>query len=320
VNYRKLGRYGVRVSEVSVGGWLTQGRSIEDATTEQIIHKAFDLGVNFFDTADAYNGGKAETSLGKAITAFRRDDLVIATKCFFPMSDRPNDRGLSRKHITESVHHSLKRLGTDYIDLMQFHRFDAETPLDETARAIDDLVRQGKVLYWGVSEWTGQQITDLVHVCEKLNANPPASNQPRYSLLQPGIEQEVIPVSEKFGIGQVVFSPLGQGVLSGKYLPGQAAPEGSRGADVSSNMFMRDWINNQELLTRVQTLKTYAESLGHTVSELSLAWCLRQPNVSSVITGASNAEQVEANVKASGIAYGADVWKKVEAILAGADA
>jgi aryl-alcohol dehydrogenase-like predicted oxidoreductase len=319
VNYRKLGRFGIKVSEVSVGGWLTQGSTIDDSTTEEIIHKAFDLGVNFFDTADAYNGGEAEKSLGKAISGIRRDDLVVATKCFFPMTDKPNDRGLSRKHITESVHHSLQRLGTDYIDLMQFHRFDVDTPLEETVRAIDDLIKQGKVLYWGVSEWSGQQLTDVVHIAEKLNANPPVSNQPRYSLLQRGIESEVVPVSERYGIGQVVFSPLGQGVLTGKYLPGQAAPAGSRGSDDSSNMFMRGWLNDQGLLTRVQKLKAFAESHGHSISDFSLAWCLRKPIISSVITGASSANQVVSNVKASGIVLDADVWKHAEAIIEGVE-
>ncbi len=320
VNYRKLGRFGIRVSEVSVGGWLTQGRSIDDSTTEQIVRKAFELGVNFFDTADAYNAGEAESSLGKAIVGIRRDDLVLATKCFFPITDKPNDRGLSRKHITESVHHSLKRLGTDYIDLMQFHRFDPETPLDETVRAIDDLVRQGKVLYWGVSEWTGQQITDVVRTTEQLNANPPVSNQPRYSILARGIESEVVPVSEKFGIGQVVFSPLAQGVLTGKYLPGVPPPAGTRGSDESSNMFMKGWLSDQELLTRVQKLKAFAEGHGHTLSEFALAWCLRKPIISSVITGASSPEQVVANVKASGISFEAEIWKQAESILDGAPA
>jgi aryl-alcohol dehydrogenase-like predicted oxidoreductase len=317
VNYRKLGRFGIRVSEVSVGGWLTQGRSIDDDTTHKIVRTAFDLGVNFFDTADAYNAGEAELSLGKSIVGIPREDLVLATKCYFPISDKPNDRGLGRKHVTESVHKSLKRLGTDYIDLMQFHRFDTDAPLDETVRAIDDLIRQGKVLYWGVSEWTGQQITDVVQIAEKLNANPPASNQPRYSILARGIEKEVVPVSERFGIGQVVFSPLAQGILTGKYLPGAAAPSGTRGADDSSNMFMRDSLSDQQLLARVQKFKAFAESHGHTISEFSLAWCLRKPIISSVITGASSPEQVVANVKASGVVFDEQIWNQAEAILDG---
>ena len=315
MNYRKLGRYGLKVSEVSLGGWLTQGRSIDDATTEGIVHRAFDLGVNLFDTADVYNNGEAELALAKAIKPFRRADLVIATKCYFPMSDRPNDRGLSRKHIAESVHASLKRLGTDYVDLMQFHRFDPDAPLDETVRAIDDLVRAGKVLYWGVSEWKAHQIAEICGVAKALNANPPASNQPRYSILAPDIDREVIPVSEANGLGQIVFSPLAQGILTGKYLPGQPRPEGSRGADDTSNNFMRDMLND-ETLTKVQSLKAFAEGHGHDLGTFALAWCLRQPNVSSVIVGASRLDQIEANVKASGVKLPDEVWKEAQAILA----
>ena len=314
MNYRKLGRFNIKVSEVGVGGWLTHGRSIDDEVTSEIIKKSFDLGVNFFDTADVYNNGAAEKSLGRAIKGFKREDLVIATKCYFPMSERPNDRGLGRKHIYESVHASLKRLDIDYIDLMQFHRFDAETALDETVRAIDDLVRAGKVLYWGVSEWKAQQITDLVHTAKELNASPPASNQPIYNMITRGIEEAVLPTSEQFGIGNVVFSPLAQGVLTGKYLPGVPAPEGTRGADTSSNMFMSRFLT-EDLLVRVQNLKEYVESLGHSLPEFALAWCLRQKAVSSVIIGATSPAQVEANVRASGIQLDSLVWERAERIL-----
>ena len=316
MNYRKLGRFNIKVSEVSVGGWLTHGRSIDDEVTAEIIKKSFDLGVNFFDTADVYNNGAAEKSLGRAIKGLKREDLVIGTKCYFPMSDRPNDRGLGRKHITESVHNSLKRLDVDYIDIMQFHRFDSETSLDETIRAIDDLVRAGKVLYWGVSEWTAQQITDLVHTADSLNANPPASNQPRYNMLSRGIEDGVLAACEQFGLGNVVFSPLAQGILTGKYLPGQPAPEGTRGADTSSNMFMKSSLED-EVLTRVQNLKAYVETQGLGLGEFALAWCLRQKQVSSVIIGATSTNQVEANVKASGIQLDSLVWERAERILEG---
>ncbi len=316
MNYRKLGRFNIKVSEVSVGGWLTHGRSIDDEVTAEIIKKSFDLGVNFFDTADVYNNGAAEKSLGRAIKGLKREDLVIGTKCYFPMSDRPNDRGLGRKHITESVHNSLKRLDVDYIDIMQFHRFDSETSLDETIRAIDDLVRAGKVLYWGVSEWTAQQITDLVHTADALNANPPASNQPRYNMLSRGIEDGVLAACEQFGLGNVVFSPLAQGILTGKYLPGQPAPEGTRGADTSSNMFMKSSLED-EVLTRVQNLKAYVETQGMGLGEFALAWCLRQKQVSSVIIGATSTAQVEANVKASGIQLDSLVWERAERILEG---
>jgi aryl-alcohol dehydrogenase-like predicted oxidoreductase len=316
MRYRKLGKFGVKVSEVSLGGWLTHGRSIDDDTTAKIVHRAFDLGVNLFDTADVYNRGEAELSLGKVIKDFRREDLVIATKCFFPMSDRPNDRGLGRKHITESVNNSLKRMGVDYIDLYQFHRFDAETPLEETARAIDDMVRQGKVLYWGVSQWEAQQISDLVHISRSVNGNPPSSNQPVYNMLTRGIEASVSPTCAQHGLGQIVFSPLAQGVLTGKYLPGQSAPEGSRGADSNSNNFMQGMLND-ETLGRVQKLKAYAEENGQTLSRFALAWCLRRPEISSVIVGATRVEQIEDNVQASGIEFPSEVWERAQAILEG---
>ncbi len=316
MNYRKLGRYGVKVSEVSLGGWLTHGRTLEDAATSQIVHRAFELGINFFDTADVYNVGEAEKALAIAIKPLKREDLFIATKCFFPMSDRPNDRGLSRKHIFESVHNSLRRLQLDYIDLMQFHRVDPDTPVDETVRAIDDLIRQGKVLYWGVSEWPAHKLTEAVLTARDLNANPPASNQPSYSMLNRYIEDAVLPVSEQYGIGNVVFSPLAQGVLSGKYLPGQPPPAGTRGGDDKSNMFMGNLLKD-DVLTRVQNLKGFAESLGYTLPQFALAWCLRQKMVSSVIFGATSIEQLEANVAATEVAQDQEVWTRAEGILAG---
>jgi aryl-alcohol dehydrogenase-like predicted oxidoreductase len=318
MNYRKLGRFGVRVSEIALGGWLTHGRTLADETTSQIVHRAFDLGINFFDTADVYNQGEAEKSLAVAINGIKREDLFIATKCFFPMSDAPNDRGLSRKHIFESVHNSLKRLNLDYLDLMQFHRLDLDTPIDETIRAIDDLIKQGKVLYWGVSEWPAHKLTEAVLTSKDLNANPLASNQPNYSMLHRPIEDAVLPVSKQYGIGNVVFSPLAQGVLTGKYLPGQKPPEGTRAADDKSNMFM-GWVMKDETLQRVQNLKAYVESLGHTMPQFALAWCLRQKAVSSVIVGATSIAQLESNASASGITLDADVCKKAEAILSGTE-
>lgn len=311
-----MGRFGVRVSEVGLGGWLTHGRTLKDDVTASVVRTALDAGINFFDTADAYNGGEAEKSLGIALKGVRRDDVVIGTKCFFPMSEKPNDRGLSRKHITEAVHGALARLQTDYIDMMQFHRYDAETPLDETVRAIEDLIRQGKVLYWGVSQWSAVQITDAVHLAERLIANPPASNQPLYNMLERGIEESVLPTCEKFGLGLVVFSPLAQGILTGKYLPGQSPAAGTRGADDTSNMFMGRFMT-PEVLERVQKLKAYTEDLGVELPAFALAWCLRQKQVSSVIIGATRPEQVTQNVKASGLSFSQDVWERAEAILDG---
>jgi len=316
MNYRKLGRYGLKVSEVALGGWLTHGRTLDDGTTTQIVKDAFDRGINFFDTADVYNTGEAEKSLGLAIKSLKREDLVIGTKCFFPMSDNPNDRGLSRKHIFESVHNSLKRMEIDYVDIMQFHRLDLETPVDETVRAIDDLVRQGKVLYWGTSEWPAHKITEAVLTARDLNANPPASNQPLYNMISRGIEDAVLPVSEQYGIGNVVFSPLAQGVLTGKYLPGQAPAAGTRAADDKSNMFMKRMMED-DTLKRVQDLKAYVEGLGYTMPQFTLAWCLRQKAVSSVIIGATSVGQVEANIAASGLVLDAEIWTKAENILAG---
>jgi len=316
VNYRKLGRFGLKVSEVALGGWLTHGRTLDDSSTASVVHRAYDLGINFFDTADVYHKGAAELALGAAIKGYRRADLVLATKCFFPFSDGPNDRGLSRKHITESVNDSLVRLQTDYIDLMQFHRYDDSTPIDETVRAIDDLIRAGKVLYWGVSEWSAAQIQNLADTAKLLNANPPASNQPSYSMLNPYIEKAVLPVSVANGIGQVVFSPLAQGILTGKYKPGAPLPEGSRASDDSSNQFMKGQLND-ETLTRVQKLAALAAEHDLSVAQFSLAWCLRHPGISSVIIGASRPDQVDENVKASGVTLDAAVWSRAEAILAG---
>lgn len=306
----------MRVSEVSLGGWLTQGRTLADSETEKIVHRAFDLGINFFDTADVYNAGEAEKALGKAIKSLRREDLVIATKCYFPFTDGQNDRGLSRKHIVESVNNSLKRLGVEAIDLFQFHRFDSETPLDETVMAIDDVIRQGKVHYWGVSEWKAHQIMDVWHIAKSLNAYPPVSNQPIYNMLTRYIEEGVIPSCEQMGVGQVVFSPLAQGVLTGKYLPGQQPPKGSRGDDSSSSMWMGDLLKD-DVLQRVQNLKAFAESKDLTLPQLALGWCLRQKNLSSVIVGATSISQLEANVSASGVVREGSFWEEAEAILAG---
>ncbi len=313
MKYRHLGRSGVKVSEVALGGWLTHGRSIDDDTTSQIVHRAFDLGVNFFDTADIYNKGEAEKALAKAIKDLRREDLFIATKCFWPMSDAPNDQGLSRKHIVESVNASLKRLEVDYIDLFQFHRFDKHTPVEESVRAMDDLIRQGKVLYWGTSEWPAEQIMHAHHLSKQVNCCAPVSNQPLYNMFDRYIEKAVLPTCEITGMSQVCFSPLAQGVLTGKYKPGAEAPEGSRGADEKSNKWMSHM--DDESLERVQQLAKLAEENGCTVSQLALAWCLRQPGVASVIVGATKNKHIEENAAASDLELDAQVWERVEEIL-----
>ena len=314
MRYRKLGKWGVKVSEVALGGWLTHGRSIDDATTASIVNRAFELGVNFFDTADVYNLGEAEKALAKPIKSLRRSDLFLATKCFFPMSDRPNDQGLSRKHIVESVEASLGRLGTDYIDLFQFHRFDPEVPAQEYVRAVDDLIRQGKLLYWGVSMWSAEQIENACEVARAWNCCLPVSNQPKYNMFDTSIEDSVIPACERLGLGQVVFSPLAQGVLTGKYKPGQTPPPGSRGADDKSNMFMASDLEEHRL-RQVESLAKLAAGHGVTVSQLALSWCLRKANVSSVIVGATSIAQLEENSKAGEVELPAELWDECAGIL-----
>lgn len=316
MQYRHLGKYGVKVSEVALGSWLTYGGATEDATATECIEKAYDVGINFFDTANVYARGKSEEVVGKALAQYARASYFLATKVFFPMGDGPNDRGLSRKHIFEQCHLSLKRLGTDYIDLYQCHRYDSETPLEETLVALDDLARQGKILYAGVSEWSAGQIAHAVDYVRGAGLHPIVSNQPLYHMLGRGIEKDVIPLCEREGIGQVVFSPLAQGVLTGKYKPGQEPPAGSRAADPGQNMFMGGGKLDQETLVKVQGLQPIAEGLGLSMAQLALAWCLRQKNVSSVIIGASRAAQVEDNAGASGVVLSPETLTAIETALA----
>lgn len=314
MQYRTLGRSGLRVSEISLGTWLTFGVAAGTPTTREVVHAAFDLGVNLFDTADVYSRGAAEEALGDAIRDLPRPYLVIATKAYFPMSDRPNDRGLSRKHLVESVEGSLRRLGTDYIDLHQCHRPDPTVPVDETVRAYEDLIRQGKVLYWGVSEWNAAQIIDGCRTADARGAYRPISNQPEYSLLQREIERELVPACVREGVGQIVWSPLAQGVLTGKY-SGGALPDGTRGADKERSVFMQRFLQ-PEILSRVEKLRPFAEALGLSLGQLALAWCLREPNVASLIVGATSARQVQENVKASGARIPPEIIEKIDALFA----
>ena len=311
MQYRALGRSGLFVSEISLGSWLTLGSSVDRAATRDIVHAAYDLGINFFDTADAYANGAGEEALGAALQGFPRRYVVIATKCFFPMSDRPNDRGLSRKHIVESVEGSLRRLGTDYIDLLQCHRADPRTPIEETVCAFEDLIRQGKILYWGVSEWRAEQIVDACRVADTRTAYRPISNQPQYSILRRGIEKSVLPTCVREGLGQVVWSPLAQGALTGKYAGGRVPP-GSRAADDQRNRFMSDFLEPGEL-ARVESLRPLADAHGITMAQLALAWCLREPGVASAIVGATRKQQLEENVKASGVRLSEDTLAKIDA-------
>ncbi len=316
MEYRHLGRAGVKVSAISLGSWLTYGNAVEQQTAIDCIHRAYESGVNFFDTANAYNRGEAEKVVGSALKDYTRDSYFLATKVFFPMGEGPNDHGLSRKHITEQCHASLKRLGTDYIDLYQCHRYDTETPIDEVLRALDDLVRQGKVLYVGVSEWTAAQITDAVHTAHERNFDKIVSNQPIYNMLTRYIEQEIIPLSEREGIGQVVFSPLAQGVLTGKYKPGQQPEQDSRAGNKEVNNFMTHMMNDRTL-EAVQNLQTLANEGGYKLSQLALAWVLRQKNVSSAIIGASRPAQVDENIKAVDITLTDEDLKRIDQILEG---
>ncbi len=316
MEYRRLGGSGVKVSEISLGSWLTYGGSVAEEQARACINRAYELGINFFDTANVYMRGVAEEIVGRALKGFERDSFFLATKVYFPMGEGPNDRGLSRKHITEQCHASLKRLGVDYVDLYQCHRYDEDTPLEETLRTLDDLVRQGKVLYVGVSEWTAEQIADALRLAKEMNLDRIVSNQPRYNMIQRQIEAEIIPLCEREGVGQVVFSPLAQGVLTGKYRPGEAPERGTRAADPESNRFMQQ-LMNEEVLSAVDGLRAVAREAGLTMSQLALAWVLRQRNVSSAIIGASRPEQVEDNTAASGVELPPDALHKIDDILNG---
>jgi aryl-alcohol dehydrogenase-like predicted oxidoreductase len=314
MRYRKLGAWGVNVSEIGLGSWLTYGGSVEDEKATACIHRAFELGVNFFDTANVYRRGAAEEVTGRALKAFPRDDYVLATKVYFPMDDGPNDRGLSRKHIMEQCHASLRRLDVDYIDLYQCHRPDPHTPLEETLRALDDLVTQGKVLYVGVSMWPAELLDEAHRLHQKLNLDAIVSNQPEYSMLHRDIEDDVLPVSKQLSIGQVVYSPIAQGVLAGKYEPGAAAPQGTRGATAGDAEFMERFMR-EDVLRAVQDLRPIADDLGITMAQMAVVWVLREPGVSSAIVGASRPEQVEENVAASGIELPPEALERIDAAL-----
>jgi aryl-alcohol dehydrogenase-like predicted oxidoreductase len=315
MNYRRLGGSGIKLSEIGLGGWLTFGNALAMEQAKAVMTTAFDVGINFFDTADAYANGECERAWGLLLADHRRASYVLATKVFFPTGPGPNDRGLSRKHIVENCHRSLSYLKTDYLDLLQCHRFDAETPIEETIRAMDDLVRQGKILYWGFSEWTAEQIEQCLRACGD-RFERPRSSQPRYSAVQREVEKEVFPLCQTAGIGQVVFSPLAQGVLSGKYKPGQPVPADSRAADDRQNQFIQRFISDQALLEKIQHLEGIAKANNCTMSQLALAWALRRSEVTTCIVGASRPAQLEENAKASGIKLTDAVVAKVDEILA----
>ena len=315
MEYRRLGSSGMYVSEISYGNWITHGSQVESDAAIKCVRAAFDAGITTFDTADVYAGTKAESVLGRALKGVRRESYELFTKVYWPTGTGKNDRGLSRKHIMESVHASLKRLGTDHIDLYQMHRFDYETPLEESIRAFEDLIRQGKVNYIGFSEWTADQMSAGLQIQKELGYNRFVSSQPQYSALWRVIESKVIPLCEREGIGQIVWSPIAQGVLTGKYLPGKKAPAGSRATDKKSGSAMISRWMRDDVLTAVQKLQPIADELGCTMSQMALAWALANPNVSSVIMGATKPAQVKENVKASGLKLSSDVMKRIDQAL-----
>ncbi|MCK9905043.1 aldo/keto reductase [Parafrankia colletiae] len=315
MKHRRLGRSGLSVSEISYGNWITHGDQIEADAATACVHAALDEGITTFDTADVYAQTRAESVLGKALDGVRRESYELFTKVFWPTGPGENDKGLGRKHIIESAHNSLRRLNTDHIDLYQAHRYDPTVPLEETLRAFDDLVRAGKVLYVGVSEWTAQQIADAVRIAGQLGLDRIISNQPQYSMLWRPIETDVVPTSRDLGISQIVWSPIAQGVLTGKYLPGQPPPSGSRATAGSGAGFIARFLTD-EVLGAVQDLRPIAADAGLTMAQLAVAWVLQNTNVASAIVGASRPEQVKDNVGASGVVLEPALLARIDEVLA----
>ncbi len=309
MKYRKVGKSGLSISEISIGGWLTYGGTVDEKRSIAILREAIACGINFIDMADIYSKGKAEEVAGKVIKDFQRSDLVLSSKLFWPMSTDPNDRGLGRKHIMESVEKTLKRLGTDYLDLYFCHRYDPESETEETVRAMDDLVHQGKILYWGTSVWEAEQITDAVEIANSFRVYRPVVEQPRYNMLDRHIEAEILPTCSKYGMGLVVWSPLCQGLLTGKYNDGP--PPGSRGAE---SRWMRDDLN-EDNYEKCRKLTSVANDLGIKLSQLALAWILRREEISCAIIGATSPEQLKENVMASEISLSDDTLEQTEKIL-----
>ena len=317
MEYRRLGKSGLKVSEIALGSWLTYGTVTERQQSIACVKEAYDQGINHFDCANVYGSEPhaAEVVLGEALAPYDRDSYVLTTKAFWPTGKGPNDKGLSRKHIFTQVEQSLRALNVDYVDIFYCHRFDPETDLEETLRALDDLVSQGKILYAGLSEWQPNQIADGIRLQREFNLHKFAASQPVYNMLNRYIEHAVIPICDDAGIGQVVFSPLAQGVLTGKYRRGQAAPEGSRGATDRVKAFVERQLND-ETLNKVERLEGVAKESGLSLAQLAIAWILRLDSVSSALIGASRPEQVLENVKASGVKLDGDTLDKIEEILA----
>ncbi len=316
MEFRYLGRSGLKVSAISYGNWITHGSQVEEDAARSCVKRALDLGITTYDTADVYAGTKAEEVLGRALSGIRRESIEVFTKVFWPTGSGPNNRGLSRKHIMHSIDASLKRLQLDYVDLYQAHRFDVETPLEETMLAFADIVRQGKALYIGVSEWSADEITRGAQLAREMNV-PFISNQPQYSMLWRVIEEEVVPACEREGLSQIVWSPIAQGVLTGKYLPGQPPPAGSRATDeLSGKNFISRWMSDA-VLERVQQLRPLADHAGLTMAQLAIAWVLQNKNVASAIVGATRPDQLDDNVKAANVKLEPELMKAIDDTLDG---
>jgi voltage-dependent potassium channel beta subunit len=309
MKYRKVGKYGIKISEISLGAWLTYGNTVDARRTSEIVHAAIEAGVNFIDIADIYAKGEAERVVGQAIEGYTRSDLVISSKLYWPMSENVNDRGLSRKHIMESVEKSLKRIGVDYLDFYFCHRFDKDTEVEETVRAMSDLVTQGKILYWGTSVWEADQIERAVGDARACGGYLPAIEQPRYNMLDRHIEDAIMPACARYGIGLVVWSPLAQGILTGKY--NESAPPGSRGAET---MWLAGHLNESNL-SKTRQLTSLAKEAGMMLSHLALAWILRRPEISSAIVGATTVAQLTENVAASDVTLSDDLMAEITTIL-----
>jgi aryl-alcohol dehydrogenase-like predicted oxidoreductase len=315
MEYRRLGRSGLVISEIAYGNWVTHGSQVEEDAARDCVAAALDEGITTFDTADAYAGTRAEEVLGRALHGLRRESLEIFTKVYWPTGPGKNDTGLSRKHIFESAHASLRRLQTDYVDLYQAHRYDYSTPLEETMRAFDDLVRQGKVLYIGVSEWRAEEIAAALKIADSMGFDRIVANQPQYNMVWRVIESEVIPLCAKEGISQIVFSPIGQGALTGKYLPGAQPPAGSRATDEAGGKDFIARFLSDSLLTRVQELRSVADEAGLSLAQLAVAWTLQNPNVSAAIIGATRPDQVRENAGAAGVALDEGLMRRIDDIL-----
>ncbi len=316
MEFRYLGRSGLKVSAISYGNWITHGSQVEEDAARSCVKRALDLGITTYDTADVYAGTKAEEVLGRALSGIRRESIEVFTKVFWPTGSGPNNRGLSRKHIMHSIDASLKRLQLDYVDLYQAHRFDVETPLEETMLAFADIVRQGKALYIGVSEWSADEISRGAQLAREMNV-PFISNQPQYSMLWRVIEEEVVPACEREGLSQIVWSPIAQGVLTGKYLPGQPPPAGSRATDeLSGKNFISRWMSDA-VLERVQQLRPLADHAGLTMAQLAIAWVLQNKNVASAIVGATRPDQLDDNVKAANVKLEPELMKAIDDTLDG---